>query len=79
MTTRERRLRNLEAREAPADGPKFYSLFGRPWTPEQKAAAVRRYPNATSFWRPLLPERAEDRELDCCVWPREEPGVEGEA
>ena len=53
--------------------PEFICWTGDPWTPEQEALALRRYPHGKQFWRPLMPEYAKDKVLRCDVWPEAEP------
>lgn len=75
MNKLQKRLARMDAqvRKIVTAEPEFFGWIGDPWTPEQMAQAIRRYPNAKSFSRPLLPEDAEDQVLRCDVWPEEAP------
>ena len=71
MNALRRRLAELDKRfrEVRPREPVFISYIGDPWTPEQAAAAIRRYPNAVRFWRPLVPGKYTDPVTRCDVWP----------
>lgn len=75
MTPLQKRLARLDKKTRmiiPKD-PVFFSWKGDPWTPEQEALAIRRYPNGKRFWRPLFPDEAKDQVIRCDVWPDDPP------
>ena len=49
---RQKRLERLE-KKVPVER-RFVEWLGDPWTPEQKAEAIRREPERRIFWRSLL-------------------------
>ena len=53
MSTQGNRTIQLE-KLAPTHERQFVDWSGNPWTPEQKAAAIRRHPEQRVFWRSLL-------------------------
>ncbi len=52
MSDTDKRLKRLEKR-APVKRT-FVEWLGDPWTPEEKAEAIRREPDRLFFWRSLL-------------------------
>ena len=75
MNKLQKRLAKLDKRVAeirPLE-PEFVGWSGDPWTPEQQAEAVRRFPNAQMFWRPLVADKDTDPVTRCKVWPAADP------
>lgn len=64
----DKRVREIRPRE-----PEFFCWAGDPWTPEQEAEAIRRFPKGLRFWRPLVPDKNTDPVTRCNVWPSADP------
>lgn len=58
MNPQSNRVAKLEECQ-PTRERQFVAWIGNPWTPEQKAEAIRRRPEQLIFWRSLL-ETPED-------------------
>jgi len=55
MTRQNSRLNKLEQKTPPFKR-EFIAWKGNPWTPEEKAEAIRQDPNGRIFWKSLLDE-----------------------
>ena len=58
MNPQSNRVTKVEESQ-PTSEREFVAWLGNPWTPEQKAEAIRRKPEQLIFWRSLL-ETPED-------------------
>ena len=65
LDKRVREIRPLE--------PQFFGWDADPWTPEQQAEAIRRFPKGLWFGRSLVPYPDTDPVLRCRVFPKADP------
>ena len=56
MKTQDSRLNKLEQKTPPFKR-EFIAWEGNPWTPEEKAEAIRQDPNGRIFWKLILDEK----------------------
>jgi hypothetical protein len=75
MNKLQKRLAKLDkrVRETRPLEPQFFGWLSDPWTPEQQAEAIRRFPHGLSFWRSLVPDKDTDPVTRCKVWPKADP------
>ena len=55
MKAQENRMKRLEEKLPPLER-QFIAWKGKPWTLEQKAAAIRREPDRLIFWPSMIEE-----------------------
>ena len=75
MNKLQTRLAKLDkrVRETRPLEPKFLGWLSDPWTPEQQAEAIRRFPHGLWFYRSLVPDKDTDPVTRCKVWPKADP------